>query len=109
MAKRTTPTRDQLLWLREQASDELRALPIGPARVGERARWLNAAFQCAGVALGERRAQPGSSRAEAADLCARIIEGEAVPVDELRRATTPKSRRQLEAEIARALQPKGSR
>jgi hypothetical protein len=115
MAKK--PTKDQLLWLQEHASDELRALPIGPARTSEHARWLNAAWQCAKVALGERRAQPGSSRADALALCARIIAGETVPIDELRRVTTPKGERdflrehhaakkpaaQLDAEIAEAL------
>ena len=112
------PTKEQLLWLQEHASDELRALPIGPARVSEQARWLFAAWQCTGVALGKRRAQPGSTRAEATSLCARIIDGEHVPLDDLRRVTMPKAERehllrehhatkkpasQLDAEIAEAL------
>lgn len=60
----------------------------------------------------------GSSRAKARELCTRIIDGETVPIDELRRVTTPettraflgkqqhatkKTARQLDGEIADAL------
>ncbi len=112
------PTKDQLLWLQEHAAEELRALPPGPARQSDQARWLHAAWQCAGVALGKQRAQPGSTRAAAIALCARINAGETVPIDDLRRVTMPKAERdhlrrehpatkkpaaQLDAEIAQVL------
>jgi hypothetical protein len=63
--------------------------------VSEQARWLHAAWQCAGIALGEHRAQRGSTRADAVALCARIIAGEHVPIDELRRVTMPAAEREF--------------
>jgi hypothetical protein len=102
----------QIVVLQDQLSDEIRALPLGPARWSDHAKWLQAAWSCAKVALGQQRAQAGSSRAKARALCARIIEGETVPIDELLSATTPKSKRQhatkktarqLDNEIAEAL------
>lgn len=122
---KASATDEQLAVLQAQLSREIHAIPSGPARVSARAQWLDAAWHCANVALGKRRAQPGSSRAKARALCARIIEGETVPIDELRSVTTPKSTRQflskpqhatkksarqLDAEIAHALaKPPGSK
>ena len=99
-----TSTKDAALEaLRSQLSDEIRALPMGPARVSDHARWLQAAWDCTNVALGNRRAQQGSSRAAARAMCARIITGENVPTDELRRVTAPASQREFEKKTARQL------
>lgn len=99
-----TSTKDASLEvLRSQLSDEIRALPMGPARMSDHARWLQAAWDCTNVALGNRRAQPGSSRASSRALCARIIAGETVPIDDLRGVTTSASKRAFEKKTARQL------
>lgn len=81
--------------LEGQLSAEIRAIPMGPARVGPRAEWLNLAWRVARVAQGHERAQRGSSHKQAALIAARIAHGEDVPIDELRRVVLPPSQREF--------------
>lgn len=99
----TSTTNGSLEALRSQLSDEIRALPLGAARLSAHAQWLQAAWDCTNVALGNRRAQQGSSRAAARALCARIIAGENVPIDDLRGVTMAASKRAFEKKTARQL------
>jgi hypothetical protein len=65
----------------KRISDEIRALPMGPARISPEAEWLNLAWRVVRVAQGHERAQRGSSREEARKLAAQIANGEPVSVD----------------------------
>ena len=69
--------------LEGRLSAEIRALPMGPARVSPHAEWLNLAWRVVRVARGHDRAQRGSSRAKAVQIATRIAAGEDVAIDEL--------------------------
>ena len=72
---------DTLEDVAKRLSDEIRALPMGPARVSPEAEWLNLAWRVVRVAQGHERAQRGSSREEARKLAAQIANGEHVSID----------------------------
>jgi hypothetical protein len=81
--------------LEARLSSEIRALPMGLARISPEAEWLNLAFRVVRVARGIDRAQRGSSRAEARQIAARIAREEDVAVDELRRIVLRPSEREF--------------
>lgn len=77
----------------KRLSDEIRALPMGPARVSPEAEWLNLAWRVVRVAQGHERAQRGSSRAEAQRLATQIASGIHVPVELLSNVVLSPSKR----------------
>jgi hypothetical protein len=84
IAEALSSTRAQPVTLEDVAkrlSDEIRAIPVGPARTSPEAEWLYLAWRVVRVAQGHERAQRGSSRAIAKRLAAQIANGEPVPIE----------------------------
>lgn len=78
-----------------------RSLQMGIPAAMARHDWLGAAWQCTQIALGYRRAQRGSSRAQARSLCERLLVGEEVPIESLHKVTMPAGHRETIAKLKR--------
>ena len=84
----------------KRLSDEIRAIPMGPARTSPEADWLYLAWRVVRVAQGQERAQRGSSRETARRLAAQIAKGEPVPAEILSDVVLSPSERAFRKKMA---------